>query len=204
MRVSVFAFLFAATALPAAAQDYYSTTAAARHGNGYEPSSIVAGWEGDTSFAVIALTPDGKRIGANGLAADWKALLTTGPRAEAVEDDKEDERYLDKVATNPKRSSPAGMPVPRRETVYASATCPAVVTRMAALKPLTGFEFDPPAFKGNQDGPAGDGREGFDLWIRVGDAELNKSAETRNSALGRWFDETRRALEACPAKPETP
>ncbi len=204
MRILTLGVFAAMCALPAAAQDYSGTTAAARHGNGYQPSSIVAGWEGDTSFAVIALTPDGKRAGANGVATDWKALLTTGPRAEAEEDDEEDERYLDKVATNPKRGAPAAAPVPRRETVYASATCPAVMVRMAALKPLASFEFDPPAFNGNRDGPAGDGREGFDLWIRVGDAELNKSAESGNSALGRWFDETRRALEACPAKPKTP
>jgi len=40
LTISLFAVF---GALPAAAQDYYSTTAAARHGNGYAPASIVAG-----------------------------------------------------------------------------------------------------------------------------------------------------------------
>jgi hypothetical protein len=191
-------------ALPAFAQDYFSTAAAARHGNGYEPSAIVAGWEGDQSFAVIAIAPDGKRAGNDGVATDWKATLITGPRAAPEEDGEEDERYLDRAKTTTKRSAPVGPPVQRREMIYQSITCPAVVTRMAALKPLAGFEFDPPSLKGNQDGPAGDGREGFDLWLRVGNAELNKSAESKNSALGRWFEETTKALAACPGTPRIP
>jgi hypothetical protein len=192
------------TALPAAAQDYFSTTSAARHGNGYEPSAIVAGRETDASFAVIALAPDGKRVGGGGVATDWKATLITGPRAAPEDDNEEDERYQDKLQTNPKRTAPSGPPVPRREIVYASQTCPAVMMRMAALKPLTGFEFDPPDLKGNQDGPPGDGREGYDLWLRVGGAELNKSAESKDSALGRWFEQTMTALAACSGAPRTP
>lgn len=191
-------------ALPVAAQDYYGTTAAARHGNGYEPSVIVVGWEGDASFAVIAITPDGKRIGADGVATDWKATLTTGPRAAADLDNEEDERYQDKLQTNPKVAARTSPPVQRRETIYQSGTCPAVMTRMAALKPLTSFEFDPPSLKGNKDGPNGDGREGYDLWVRVGDAELTKSAESKDSALGRWFEETAKALAACPGAPRVP
>jgi hypothetical protein len=188
-------------ALPAAAQDYYGTTAAARHGNGYTPASIVAGWERETSFTVIVIAPDGQRVGNAGVATDWKATMITGPRAAPEEDNEEDERYQDKLQTNPTRAVPAGPPVERRETVYFSNACPAVLARTMALKPLTGFEFDPPAFKGNQDGANGDGREGFDLWLRVGDAELNKSAETQDSALGRWFRDSVAALEACPGKP---
>jgi hypothetical protein len=207
MRVVPIALALAAFAAPAFAQDYYATTAAVRHGNGYTPSTIVAGWEGDDSFAVIALAPDGKRVEGQtatqaAQATDWKAIVITGPRAEAEEDDEEDERYEDKLATNSKKfEKPRGPPVPRREIAYRSASCPAVMQRMAALKPLTGFEFDPPTFKGNQDGGPGDAREGYDLWIRVGNAELNKSAETKASALSAWFEDTMKALAACPSTP---
>jgi hypothetical protein len=208
MRAAFIALTLATFAPPAFAQDYYSSTANVRHGNGYTPSTIVAGWEGDESFAIIALAPDGNRIAgqtaaqAAQTATDWKAILITGPRAEAEDDNEEDERYADKLATNPKKQEERrGPPAPRRETTYRSTTCPAVMQRMASLKPLTGFEFDPPLFKGNQDGGAGDGREGYDLWIRVGDAELNKSAETKASALGAWFEETMKALAACPSTP---
>jgi len=206
MRAAFIAFALAAFAAPAFAQDYYASTAAVRHGNGYTPSTIVAGWEGEDSFAVIALSPDGKRVAgqaaaqATQTATDWKAILITGPRAEADDDNEEDERYADKLATNPKKTEKhRGPPVPRREVAYRSTTCPAVMQRMAALKPLTGFEFDPPTFKGNQDGGPGDGREGYDLWIRVGGAELNKSSETKASALGAWFEETMKALASCPS-----
>lgn len=213
MRAAFLALTLAALSAPAFAQDYYASTAAVRHGNGYTPSTIVAGWEGEDSFAVIALSPDGKRVAgqsasqaaqnsANLAATDWKAILITGPRAEAEDDNEEDERYADKLATNPKQTEKHhGLPVPRREVAYRSTTCPAVMQRMAALKPLTGFEFDPPTFKGNQDGGPGDGREGYDLWIRVGGAELNKSSETKASALGAWFEETMKALAACPSTP---
>lgn len=208
MRAALITFAFSALAAPAFAQDYYSTTANVRHGNGYAPSTIVAGWEGDESFAVIGFAPDGKRAGAQSGTqtatpqTDWKAILITGPRAEAEDDDEEDERYQDKLATNPvKQAKRRGPPVPRKEMTYLSTTCPAILPRMAALKPLTGFEFDPPTFKGNQDGGAGDAREGYDLWVRVGNAELNKSAETKSSALGAWFDETLKAIAACPGTP---
>ena len=208
MRTALIALGLAAFAAPAVAQDYYSTTANVRHGNGYTPSNVVAGWEGDESFAVIALAPDGKRLAgqaaaqAAAQATDWRAIVITGPRAAAEKDDEEDERYEDKLATNPKAPEKRrGPPVPRREVAYLSQTCPAVMQRMAALKPLTGFEFDPPAFNGNKDGGKGDGREGYDLWVRVGDAELSKSAETKTSALAAWFDETMKALAACPSTP---
>lgn len=215
MRAAFIALALSSFAAPAFAQDYYTSTANVRHGNGYTPSTVVAGWEGDESFAIIALAPDGKRAAGQtaaqttnqaaaqaAQATDWKAIVITGPRAAAEQDDEEDERYEDKLATNPKKpEKPRGPPVPRREIAYRSVTCPAVMQRMAALKPLTGFEFDPPAFQGNKDGGKGDGREGYDLWIRVGDAELNKSAETKTSALAAWFDETLKALSACPGGP---
>jgi hypothetical protein len=200
----VVALFLAFPALPAAAQDYYNTAAAARHGNGYAPASIVAGWEGDASFAVLAIVPDGQRAGNDGLATDWKATLITGPRAAPEVDDEEDERYEDKLQTNPKRPAPPGQPVRRQEIAYSSQSCPAVMGRLTALKPLASFEFDPPGFKGNRDGPNGDGREGFDLWLRVGDAELSRSAETSNSLLGRWFEESLAALRACPTTSRTP
>ena len=194
------AFTLIAAAMPAAAQDYYATTTAARHGNGYLPSAVVAGWEGEDAFTVIAFAPDGARVSGTTAATDWKATVITGPRAEAEDEEEEDERYLDRDKTDaPKRPARTGPPVPRTERVFASIACPAVMARMQALKPLAAFEFDPPAFKGNQDGPNGDGREGYDLWMRVGGAELSKSAETANSTLGRWFRETETALKSCPA-----
>src|SRR5690349_3177813 len=103
MRIAIVAALFLALgALPAAAQDYDSTTATARHGNGYTPASIVAGWERDTSFTVIIMAPDGLRAGSAGVATDWRATVVIGPRAAAKEDTEEDERYQDKLQTNPK------------------------------------------------------------------------------------------------------
>ena len=191
---------FASLALPATAQDYYAVTATAKHGNGYAPAAIVAGWERDTWFQVLAIAPDGARKNAEGVALDWKATLTTGPRAEADDDNEFDDRYLDKQATNPKQKKQAGPRVVRSVVVYNSQTCPAIMARMAALKPLATFEFDPPALKGNRDGSIGDGREGLDLWIRAGDGEIGKSAGTGNSALGRWFQESLKALEACPSQ----
>src|SRR5689334_245168 len=109
MRAAVVALAVASFAAPAFAQDYYTSTANVRHGNGYTPSTIVAGWEGDESFAIIALAPDGKRVAgqtaaqAAQSATDWKAIVITGPRAAAERDDEEDERYEDKLATNPKK-----------------------------------------------------------------------------------------------------
>jgi hypothetical protein len=198
MRIALYAAFAALCALPATAQDYYGTVATARHGNGYAPAAIVAGWERDTSFFVLAIAPDGERAGSVGVGLDWKATLTTGPKAAAEDDGQPDDRYLD-LKPAPKRVGPALPPVPRSEVIYSSRTCPAVVARMEALKPLAGFEFDPPALTGNQDGPNGDGHEGFDLWMRIGPAELNKSAGTEQSALGRWFNTTLKALAACPA-----
>ncbi|HVY90581.1 MAG TPA: hypothetical protein VG942_17070 [Hyphomonadaceae bacterium] len=193
----------ASFALPAAAQDYYEVTATAKHGNGYAPAAIVAGWERDTWFQVLAIAPDGARKNADGVAMDWKATLTTGPRAEADDDNEFDDRYLDKQATNPKSQKRSGPPVARSVVIYSSLTCPAIMTRMAALKPLTSFEFNPPALNGNKDGAVGDGREGLDLWIRAGDGELGKSAGAANSALGQWFQDSIKALQACPASPKT-
>jgi hypothetical protein len=190
----------ASLALPAAAQDYYAVTATAKHGNGYAPAAIVAGWERDAWFQVLAFAPDGARKNAEGVALDWKATLTTGPRAEADDDSEFDDRYLDKQATNPKQKKQAGPQVARSVVVYNSQACPAIMARMAALKPLTSFEFDPPALKGNKDGPIGDGREGLDLWVRAGDGEIGKSAGTPNSELGRWFQESLTALQACPSQ----
>src|SRR5215510_2809528 len=105
IRAAFIALGLAALAAPAFAQDYYTSTANVRHGNGYTPSTIVAGWEGDESFAVIALAPDGKRVAgqtaaqAAAQATDWKAIVITGPRAAAEDDNEEDERYEDKLAT---------------------------------------------------------------------------------------------------------
>jgi hypothetical protein len=200
IRAAALGLAFVSSALPAVAQDYYATTTAARHGNGYLPSSVVAGWEEEERFTVIAFAADGVRATGASAATDWKATVITGPRAEAEDDDEEDERYLDKQATNPAKRVRTSPPVPRTQRIYASTACPAVMARMAALKPLAAFEFDPPAFKGNQDGRNGDGREGYDLWMRVGGAELSKSAETEDSALARWFAETLKAFAACPSK----
>jgi hypothetical protein len=197
MRELAAALLMSAAALPAAAQDYSATTAAAKHGNGYEPSAIVAGWEREESFTVIAIAPNGDRKTGAAIAGDWKATVTTGPRAEADDDNEEDERYLDKLKTNPPKRD-RGPPVPRTQATYFSLTCPAITARMQALKPLTTFEFNPPTLAGNEDGPNGDGREGFDLWIRAGDAELSRAAETENSKLAAWFKDTTKALAACP------
>ena len=190
-----------ACALPAFGQSYETTVANARNGQGYEPAAIVAGWEQDDSFSVIAIARDGQRKDSAGVALDWKATLTTGPRGAADDDDEEDERYL---APNQKPKDPKpvkarrGPPEPVRITTWSSTTCPAVMARVEALKPLSNFVFDPPALKG-EPRPPGDGREGFDLWIRAGAAELKKSSEQTGSPLGQWFAESLAALKACPA-----
>src|ERR1043165_2744353 len=99
IRAAFIALALSAFAAPALAQDYYTSTGNVRHGNGYTPSTVVAGWEGEESFAVIALAPDGKRAAgqtaaqAAQSATDWKAIVITGPRAAAELDDEADERY---------------------------------------------------------------------------------------------------------------
>ena len=193
--------LFALVAGRCAAEDYYGVMAAAKHGNGYKPAVIVAGWEKQTSFSVLSFVPNGDRQTGSNLSEDWKAVLITGPKAASKDDDVDDDRYQDRRATTPKpAAAPAGPPVARREVTYASLTCPALMAQMSALKPLTGFDFNPPAMQGNQDGANGDGHQGLDLWIRVGDAELTKSAGTPQSGLGQWFQQTTTALAACPAE----
>jgi hypothetical protein len=191
-------------ATPAGAQTYYGVIAGFRNGQGYLPATAVAGWERDRSFTVIAIAPDGDRVAGADVASDWKATIVTGPREapKAGDDDEEDDRYLDPKAPAPEQSAPAGPPVPRTIRAYASLTCPAILQQLKALKPMTGFEFAPPNLKGNEDGPRGDSREGLDLWIRIGDGEINKSAGTPNSMLGRWFEETTRALSTCPETPK--
>lgn len=186
--------------MPARAEDYSSVIAKQRDGNGYAPAVVVAGWEQDASFSVLAFAPDGKRTDKITATTEWKATLIVGPRAPAKDtDDDDDDRYLDKskVAV-PQRAAPKGPPVQRREVMWTSLTCPAVMERMKALQPLATFTFEPPTLKGNEDGPAGDGREGFDLWIRASGAELNKAAESQNSKLAAWFKDSLKALEACP------
>ena len=122
-----------AGALPAFGQSYEMVIANARNGQGYEPAAIVAGWERDESFSVIAIARDGQRKDAGGLALDWKVTLTTGPRSEADDDDAEDERYLppDLKPKNPNprkvRNAP---PEPFRVMTWASPSCPAVLARM--------------------------------------------------------------------------
>lgn len=203
MRIAFVAGL-AAIALPAAApafgQAYFETITTARHGNGYIPAAIVAGKELETSFAVIAISADGVRAGVPVTeTTPWRLTLTTGPRVipEDDDDEEEDDRYLDKPKPEA-AAKPAGPPVPRVVKVYSSRTCPAVIARMQALKPLATFEYDPPVMTGNKDGGKGDGHVGLDVWIRVGDAELNRSAERVDSKLGQWFDGSLTALKACP------
>jgi hypothetical protein len=189
-----------AGALPAFGQSYETVVANARNGQGYEPAAIVAGWERDESFSVIAIARDGQRKDASGVALDWKASLTTGPRGRADDDDVEDERYLPpdlKARDATPRKTRKGQPEPFRVITWSSTTCPALLARMAALAPLTNFVFDPPMLKG-EPRPPGDGREGFDLWIRAGAAELKKSSELRGSPQGAWFAETVSALGDCP------
>ena len=190
-----------AVALPAFGQSYETVIANARNGQGYEPAAIVAGWERDESFSVIAIAHDGQRKDAAGVALDWKVTLTTGPRGAPDDDDQEDERYLapDQKPKAPNaRKARRGPAEPVRITTWSSSTCPAVMARVEALKPLTNFVFDPPALKGEAR-PPGDGREGFDLWIRAGAAELKKSSEQPGSPLGQWFAATLTDLKACPA-----
>lgn len=197
--------LFALAAAPCAAEDYYGDMATAKHGNGYVPATIVAGWIRLTSFQVLSIAPDGDRLTDTSVAKDWKATLLVAPKAAPKEDDDyDDPRYLDRKATEPKRdpeeeAALKAPPVVRREVVYSSLTCPALAAQMAALKPLTGFEYDPPKLTGNRDGPNGDGHQGFDLWVRIGDGELTKSASLPDSRLGQWFQQTTAALAACPA-----
>jgi hypothetical protein len=199
--------LLLATA-PAAAQSYYDTASAARNGHGYIPGTIVAGWEQPGTFSVLSIARDGERVGANSLSTDWKATLVDGPKAARIDDDDDyDDRNLapnaaPKAPAKPKVQAAPGEVTPRTEVTYSSLTCPALAARIAALKPLAVFEFNPPSLTGNQDGPHGNAHEGFDLWINIGDAELNKQAATANSALGRWYQETVKAIVACPAGPK--
>jgi hypothetical protein len=192
---------------PAAAQSYYDTAAAARNGHGYVPATIVAGWEQPTTFSVLSIARDGDRVGAGSLSTDWKATLINGPKGARIDDDDDDDRNLapnaaPKAPSKPKTQAAAGPVSPRTEVTYSSLTCPALAARMDALKPLAVFEFNPPSLSGNKDGPNGSEHEGFDLWINIGDAELDKQAATPNSALGRWYQETVKAISACPAGPK--
>lgn len=199
--------LFVLSAAPCVAEDYYGVMAAAKHGNGYGPATIVAGWERQANLSVLSFVPNGGRQAGATVAEDWKAVLITGPKSTPQDDDDDDDdRYQDRKATSPKPvAKPVGSAAIRREVSYSSTTCPALLTQMAALKPLTSFEFNLPDLKGNQDGAFGDEHQGFDLWIRIGDGELTKSAGTAQSKLGQWFQQTTAALAACPVqvKPAT-
>jgi hypothetical protein len=195
------------TTAPAAAQSYYDTASAARNGHGYVPGTIVAGWEQPGTFTVLSIARDGERVGTASLSTDWKAVLINGPKMSRVDDDDDDDRNLApnvvaKTPAKPKAVAPAGPVTPRTEVSYSSLTCPALAARIEALKPLAAFEFNPPRLTGNKDGPAGNIHEGFDLWINIGDAELKKQAATPDSALGRWFQDTVKAIAACPAGPK--
>ena len=75
--------LFALVAGRCAAEDYYGVMAAAKHGNGYKPAVIVAGWEKQTSFSVLSFVPNGDRQTGSNLSEDWKAVLITGPKLPA-------------------------------------------------------------------------------------------------------------------------
>lgn len=206
MRIAIFTALLSLTALPCAAQDYYETMATAKNGYGYVPGTIAAGWEQRDVYTVIAITRDGAHKAADGMTDTWKVVVTTGPNERAgTENDDDDDRYLDRRATTPKREArPAGPRPVRKEVAYSSLTCPAVAARIDALKPLATFEFNPPALKGNNDGGNGDGKQGFDLWIRIGGGELTRSAENVNSNLGRWFQGTVAAFAACPETSKAP
>lgn len=187
----------------AGAQDYYNTTAEAQHGYGSDPATVVAGQLRMHDFTVIAIAPEGERVAGVASEVQWKATVTTGPNPELEGEEIEDERYLNtetRVARTAEEeaAAAAAADIPRTERVYSSLTCPAIVARMQALKPLTTFEFNPPSLEGNRDGPAGgDGHQGFDLSLHVGGAQLIKSAESADSELGRWFVETTRAIGAC-------
>jgi hypothetical protein len=193
------------TMTPAAAQSYYDTASAARNGHGYVPGAIVAGWEQPSTFTVLSIARDGERVGPGALSTDWRATLINGPKGVRHDDDDDyDDRNLaPNVAPKaPKAPAAPGVIIPRTEVTYSSLTCPALVARMEALKPLATFEFNPPGLTGNKDGRSGNIHEGFDLWINIGDAELDKQAATADSALGRWFQETVKAIAACPAGPK--
>ncbi len=193
---------------PAAAQSYYDTASAARNGHGYEPGTIVAGWEQPATFTVLSIGRDGDRAAGANLSTDWRATLINGPKGgRRDDDDDDDDRNLapnvaPKAPAKSKAEATPGPATPRTEVTYSSLTCPALAVRMEALKPLATFDFNPPRLIGNKDGPNGDIHQGFDLWINIGDAELNKQAATPDSALGRWFQETVKALAACPAGPK--
>ena len=195
------------TSAPAAAQNYYDTASAARNGHGYVPGTIVAGWEQPTTFSVLSIARDGERVGSNTLSTDWKATLINGPKRARVDDDDDDDRNLapnavPKAPSKPKAQAAPGIVSPRTEVTYSSLTCPALTARIDALKPLAVFDFNPPGLTGNKDGPNGSEHEGFDLWINIGDAELDRQAATPNSSLGRWYQETIKAISACPAGPK--
>ncbi|CAN5164668.1 hypothetical protein BH11PSE2_BH11PSE2_08080 [soil metagenome] len=199
LALSVAALLLASAA-PAAAQDYFDTMASAKHGHGYSPATIVAGSELTNSFTVVAITNGGIRTTNVGPAQDWRVVVTIGPHRAADADDEEDERYLDKRATAPtKPAGPTGALVARSERQYSSQTCPAIAARIEALRPLAVFEFNPPFLTGNTDGPNGDGRQGFDLWMRLGAVEVSRSADSKDSKLAAWMKDTLAALEKCPA-----
>jgi len=206
MRIAVStALLLGLTALPCAAQDYYETMATAKNGNGYVPGAIVAGWERADDYTVIAFTRDGAHRSSGDLAETWKAVVITGPNERAGTENDDDDRYLDRKATTPRGAQrPAGPRIARKEVAYSSLTCPALMARIEALKPLATFEFIPPGLKGNEDGGNGDGHQGLDLWIRIGGGELSRSAETTNSNLGRWFQTTVDAFAACSGTPKAP
>jgi hypothetical protein len=191
--------VFLLAAAPCAAEDYYGLMATAKHGNGYVPATVVAGWVRQTSFSVLSFTANGDRQAKANVATEWKAVLVTGPKAPPKDDDLDDDRYQDRRATTPKEPDPPpGPPEPRREITYSSVTCPALLSRMTALKSLTSFDFNLPDLNGNQDGPNGDGHQGFDLWMRIGEGELTKASGTTQSQLGQWFQQTTAALAACP------
>jgi hypothetical protein len=204
LAVVMAASLAAPAALAQTAETYERTIANARNGQGYEPAAIVAGWERDADFSVLAIARDGDRRDRANVAADWKATLTIAPRTEAEDEEEEDERYLPPGAARPAERAearPEAAPAPPlRVVTWSSRTCPAIMRRVRELRPLTSFTFDPPELRGEAAAP-GDGRQGLDLWVRAGAAELNKSAESPDSALGRWFIATVAALEACPPAP---
>lgn len=202
LAAAMSALLAAPAALAQTGESYERTISNARNGQGYEPAAIVAGWERDADFSVLAIARDGDRRGNASIAADWKATLIIAPRTEAEDEEEEDERYLPPGAVRPaqraeERPEAAPAAAPMRVVSWSSRTCPAIMRRVRELRPLTSFTFDPPELRGEAAAP-GDGREGLDLFVRAGAAELSKSAESPDSALGRWFIATVAALEACP------
>lgn len=204
-KIAPWAALALALAAPAAGQDYFTTGNIARHGNGYSPSTVVAGWRRPLDFTVLAIAPEGERAGPGGAVTQWKATVVVGPNPEPEDDEVEDERYLNTEPSAPRRGDAEeadvrAQRIARTERVYSSLTCPAILPSMQALAPLTGFEFNPPSLAGNMDGPQGDGSHELDLWIRIGGGEISKTAGGPESLLGHWLIETLRALEACPAR----